>query len=115
KQGQEHVEQHTKQKIAQLFAAGGGSQSNAVMQIAADIFNMPISKPHTSETSGLGAAMCAAVAMGIYPDLNQAVRAMSRTEKVFYPNTINARFYQQRYQHVYKPWVQNLIQLYAAN
>ena len=91
-------EQHTKQKIAQLFAAGGGSQSNAVMQIAADIFNMPISKPHTSETSGLGAAMCAAVAMGIYPDLNQAVRAMSRTEKVFYPNTINARFYQQRYQ-----------------
>ncbi|HNA20127.1 MAG TPA: FGGY-family carbohydrate kinase [Agitococcus sp.] len=115
KQGQEHVEQHTKQKIAQLFAAGGGSQSNAVMQIAADIFNMPISKPHTSETSGLGAAMCAAVAMGIYPDLNQAVRAMSRTEKVFYPNTINARFYQQRYQYVYKPWVQSLIQLYATN
>ncbi|MBK7299561.1 MAG: hypothetical protein IPI79_03635 [Moraxellaceae bacterium] len=47
KDGQVHVEQHTKQKISQLFAAGGGSQSNAVMQTAADIFNMPIYKPHT--------------------------------------------------------------------
>ena len=113
KQGQEHVEQHTKHKISQLFAAGGGSQSDAVMQIAADIFNMPINKPHTSETSGLGAAMCAAVAMGVYPDLPSAVRAMTRTDKVFYPNSLNARFYQRCYQTVYKPWLQSLVQLYA--
>lgn len=113
KDGQVHVEQHTKQKISQLFAAGGGSQSNAVMQTAADIFNMPIYKPHTSETSGLGAAMCAAVAMNLYPDLPSAVRAMSRTDMVFYPNSLQAAFYQRCYQNIYKPWVKSLVELYA--
>ncbi|PTQ89418.1 FGGY-family carbohydrate kinase [Agitococcus lubricus] len=112
KQGQQQVEQQTKQVITQLFAAGGGSQSDAVMQTAADIFNMPINKPHTSETSGLGAAMCAAVGMRIYPDLDTAVAAMSRIDKVFYPNAVHARFYQQCYQHVYLPWLDSLAKLY---
>ena len=112
KDGQTHVEEHTRQKITQLFAAGGGAQSDAVMQTAADIFNMPISKPHTCETSGLGAAMCAAVGMRIYPDFAIAVRAMNRTEKVFYPNAVRAAFYQRCYQQVYQPWLRSLAQLY---
>ncbi len=112
KDGQAHVAECTKQKITTLFAAGGGSQSDAVMQTAADIFAMPISRPHTSETSGLGAAMCAAVGMRIYPDFSSAVRAMSRIDKVFYPNAARADFYDRLYQHVYKPWTQHLITLY---
>ena len=114
KDGQAHVAQCTKQQITTLFAAGGGSQSDAVMQTAADIFAMPINRPHTSETSGLGAAMCAAVGMRIYPDFHSAVRAMSRVDKVFYPNVARADFYQRLYQYVYKPWTKNLAELYAS-
>ncbi len=114
KDGQAHVAQCTKQQITTLFAAGGGSQSDAVMQTAADIFAMPINRPHTSETSGLGAAMCAAVGMRIYPDFQSAVRAMSRVDKVFYPNVARADFYQRLYQYVYKPWTKNLAELYAS-
>jgi sugar (pentulose or hexulose) kinase len=111
KDGQAHVEQCTKQHITRLFAAGGGSQSDAVMQTAADIFAMPINRPHTSETSGLGAAMCAAVGMRVYPDFQAAVRAMSRVDKVFYPNVARARFLSALYINMFinrgqKVWLQ---------
>ena len=57
--------------------------------------------------------MCAAVGMRIYPDFQAAVRAMSRVDKVFYPNVARADFYQRLYQHIYKPWTKSLAQLYA--
>jgi len=38
------------------------------MQLTADIFGMPTARPHTHETSGLGAAIDAAVGLGIHPD-----------------------------------------------
>jgi sugar (pentulose or hexulose) kinase len=37
--------------------SGGGSQSDAAMQITANIFNLPSERPHLYETSGLGAAI----------------------------------------------------------
>ncbi|MBK7299562.1 MAG: hypothetical protein IPI79_03640 [Moraxellaceae bacterium] len=51
--------------------------------------------------------------MNLYPDLPSAVRAMSRTDTVFYPNSLQAAFYQRCYQNIYKPWVKSLVELYA--
>ena len=49
-----------------MFVAGGGSQSDAAMQITADVFGMPASRPHVYDASGLGAAIDAAVAPDSY-------------------------------------------------
>ena len=43
--------------------SGGGSQSDAAMQITANVFNLPCERPHFYETSGLGAAILAAVGL----------------------------------------------------
>ena len=110
--GMHHVTRHTKQPVSMLFAAGGGAQSAAVMQTAANVFGAPIHQPHTHETSGLGAAICAAVGTGIYPDFAEAVRAMSRVERVFYPEAAAAAHYDRLYHHVYRPWVRALADLY---
>ena len=62
--GQERHEQRSGNRISTLRVSGGGSQSDEVMQITADIFNMAVERPHTYETSGLGAAINAAVGIG---------------------------------------------------
>ena len=52
----------------ELRVSGGGSQSPAAVQLTADVFGLPTGRPHTYETAGLGAAIDAAVGLGIHPD-----------------------------------------------
>ena len=72
--------------ITELRVAGGGSQSDAAMQLTADIFGLPVSRPHLYEASGLGAAIDAAVGAEIHQDFNSAVGAMTRLGETFMPN-----------------------------
>ena len=50
--GRERIERRTKVALTELRVSGGGSQSDAAMQLTADIFRLPAMRPHTSETSG---------------------------------------------------------------
>jgi sugar (pentulose or hexulose) kinase len=81
--------------------AGGGSQSHAAMQLTADIFGLPASNPHVYEASGLGAAIVAAVGLGLHPNFTQAVSAMTRTSLTFEPIPANQKIYNELYQRVY--------------
>jgi ribulose kinase len=83
------------------------------MQTAADVFGMAIHRPHTHETSGLGAAICAAVGTGVYPDFPTAVQAMSRVVRIFYPHAERAAVHDRLFQQVYRPWIKSLAELYA--
>ena len=67
REGKERSERRSGKAITELRVAGGGSQSDAAMQITADIFGLPASRPHLYETSGLGAAIDAAVGLGCTP------------------------------------------------
>ena len=73
-------------KITDLRIAGGGSQSNAAMQLTADIFGLPTARPHVYEASGLGAAMDAAVGISIHRDFKSAVSEMTHLGDCFEPN-----------------------------
>jgi sugar (pentulose or hexulose) kinase len=64
REGRERIERRGGSRIERVRVAGGGSQSDAAMQITADVFNLPAERPHLYETSGLGAAMIAAVGLG---------------------------------------------------
>src|SRR5205814_1703973 len=68
REGKERTEKRSGVPIRELRVAGGGSQSDAAMQITADVFGLPASRPHVYEASGLGAAIDAAVGVGIHPD-----------------------------------------------
>ena len=59
--------------LTELRVSGGGSQSPAAVQLTADVFGLPTARPHTYETSGLGAAIDAAVGLGIHPSFEAAV------------------------------------------
>lgn len=112
KEGKERIEKRSGQTIRRLRVAGGGSQSDAAMQLTADIFGLPAERPHTYETSGLGAAIDAAVGLGIHPDFNKAVQAMTRTGRIFEPNPEASALYQRLYQEVYRDMYPRLQPLY---
>jgi sugar (pentulose or hexulose) kinase len=98
----------------ELRVAGGGSQSRAAMQITADIFGLPAARPHVYEASGLGAAMDAAVGVGLHPDFKTAVAEMTRIGEVFEPQPAAQKLYDELYNEVYFKMYGKLRPLYQA-
>jgi sugar (pentulose or hexulose) kinase len=99
-------------RITALRVSGGGSQSDAAMQLTADIFGLPTARPHVYETSGLGAAIDAAVGLQLYPDFASAVAAMTRVGRVFEPIAANCAIYDRLYKQVYRKMYRQLQPLY---
>lgn len=112
KEGLIRIQKKTKINIERLIVSGGGSQSKQAMQMTADIFNMPAEKPHTYETSSLGAAINAAVGMNFYDSFEDAVKNMCRTKEIYTPKVENADIYKQLFKKVYRRMYGKLKPLY---
>jgi sugar (pentulose or hexulose) kinase len=114
REGKERSERRSGIPITELRVAGGGSQSRAAMQITADVFGLPAARPHVYETSGLGAAIVAAVGLGLHSDFAAAVAAMTRVGQTFTPDGAAHAIYDGLYERVYKPLYARLKPLYEA-
>jgi sugar (pentulose or hexulose) kinase len=114
REGKERSERRSRVPITELRVAGGGSQSDAAMQITADVFGLPAIRPHLYETSGLGAAMDAAVGLGLHRDFGAAVREMTRPGRSFEPDPQTHELYDGLYQRVYLRLYRRLKPLYEA-
>jgi sugar (pentulose or hexulose) kinase len=112
KDGLTQTVKRTRIPVTKIIVSGGGSQSRQSMQITADVFNMPILKPHTYETSSLGAAIDAAVGMKFYKDYSSAVNSMTRTGEEFHPDRKNVELYGELYEKVYSKMYKHLQPLY---
>jgi sugar (pentulose or hexulose) kinase len=98
--------------VKRIVVSGGGSQSRQAMQLTADIFNLDTCRPHTFETSSLGAAINAAVGMKFFDDYTAAVGAMTRSGEHFSPDPGNVEIYRQLYEKVYSRMYRHLQPLY---
>jgi sugar (pentulose or hexulose) kinase len=112
REGKERIEKRGGQRIERVRVSGGGSQSDAAMQITANIFNLPSERPHLYETSGLGAAILGAVGLGLHPDFTTAIREMTRIGKVFEPEPEHVKVYDALYRRVYSQMYRQLQPLY---
>lgn len=85
--------------IKAVRAIGGISQkSKLVMQIMSDVIGMPVTVVDCDQACALGAAMLAAVACGIYPDVDSAQKAMGAPEGCTYsPDMVNHELYSKLY------------------
>ncbi|MES2730786.1 MAG: ribulokinase [Bacteroidota bacterium] len=90
--------------IQQVIAIGGvARKSSLVMQTLADVMNVPIKVAQSDQCCALGAAVCAAVAAGIYPNIAEAQQAMSSPYDAEYqPRPAVAEVYQVLYQKYLK-------------
>jgi sugar (pentulose or hexulose) kinase len=112
REGAERTARRSGVPITQLRVAGGGSQSNAAMQITADIFRLPTSRPHVYEASGLGAAIDAAVGLGLHQDFDTAVKEMTHLGETFEPDPRASQVYEALYRQVYLHMYRRLQPLY---
>jgi sugar (pentulose or hexulose) kinase len=103
REGAERLQKRSGVAFTALHASGGGAQSDAALQLSSDVFKHAVGRPHTHETSGLGAAICAAVGLGLHGDTASAVREMTRIQRWFEPQAEAVARYEQLYAEVYTP------------
>lgn len=70
--------------IGRLRVDGGAAMNDLMMQFQADLLNAPVDRPASVETTALGSAYLAGLAVGLFPDLQALVRA-HRIERTFEP------------------------------
>jgi len=112
KEGAIRTEKRNGMKIEKIRVSGGGSQSRTAMQLTADIFNIAAEKPHTYETSALGAAIDAAVGLKAFSDFKSAVNSMVRIGEVFEPIKENTKVYGELFENVYMKMYRQMKPLY---
>ncbi|MEO6549249.1 MAG: ribulokinase [Ferruginibacter sp.] len=83
-----------------LIGIGGvAKKSPFIMQMMANVMNMPIRIHKSEQTCALGAAMFAATAAGIYPKVEDAMVAMGQGfDAEYFPDPLLVEIYEQRYQ-----------------
>jgi sugar (pentulose or hexulose) kinase len=89
--------------IEEYLALGGGSRSDLWCQILADITGIPIQRTAALDATCLGAGILATPAVGWYPDLAAAAKAMVKTERRFKPQPEYQGIYDRLYTEVYRP------------
>ena len=91
-------------EIADFRAVGGGSKSDAWIQICADIMGRPFVRPRITEAGTLGSAIIAGVGGGVFDSYEDGVEAMVRLEQGFEPNPQQQALYESRFENYRRLW-----------
>jgi glycerol kinase len=94
----EAMEQDSGIRLEVLRVDGGMVRNNLLMQFQADILERPVVLPANPETTSLGAAYAAGLAVGFFRDQNELC-AHWRTEKTWTPSMDAAKR-----EHIYRQW-----------
>ena len=70
--------------LSQMRADGGASANGFLMQFQADVLGIPVVRPAVTETTAMGAAYLAGLAVGVWESREQ-VAALWRTDRIFQP------------------------------
>jgi sugar (pentulose or hexulose) kinase len=112
KDGIKAIEKKSKVGIEKIMISGGGSISDEICQISADVFGKQVCKVQTYETSGLGCAIVGFKALNIYTCFEEAVSKMVHETKSFEPNKEANKKYEKIYSRIYKKMYRNLKPMY---
>ncbi len=110
--GLRKIEKKTGVKVETAFVSGGGSKSDIICQLTADMFGITVLRGETNENSSLGAAIIAYIALNEYKDYNDAISKMVRVGKTFTPNKKLNKIYHDIYKHRYKKIYPRLKSIY---
>lgn len=98
-------------KIPELRVDGGAAMNDYLMQFQADILGIDIARAKNLETTALGAAFLAGLAVGYWEDMD-AIKELNETGQLF-----QASMNESRKEKLYKGWKRAVkaTQVYAAN
>lgn len=110
--GMRTMEARRKKKFTSIALGGGGSQSDIVCQITADMFGLPVHRTQSFEAAGFGAAMTVFVGMNVFASWKEARDSMIKNEKPFLPNPANAARYRALYENIFRKAYASVYPLY---
>ena len=84
-------------RFGELVFTGGAAKGRLWPQIMADVLAVPVHVPVVTESSGLGAALCAGVGAGIYSSLGELPASLRARAATFEPDPAAAAGYDERY------------------
>lgn len=82
--------------ITDITCVGGGSRSDVLMQVKADIMDIPVRRLKVEESGTMALAMLCAAACSDYKDIKEAAGAMVKTDISFYPRPRHSGIYKER-------------------
>ena len=82
-----------------LSVCGGQSKSRVFLKDLADLSGMLVRTPDADESTSLGAAVCAAVGLGAYTSIEQAINGMVRLAEKIEPEVGNTELCRRAYQN----------------
>lgn len=82
-------------QLTELRVDGGAAANNLLMQLQADLMGVPVARPAMHETTALGAAYLAGLAVGLWKDLDE-VSARWQMERIFEPSMDPGRVAEMR-------------------
>ena len=80
-----------------LLLLGGGAKSRLWARIRSDCTGLPAQVPALTDTSAMGAAICAAVAGGLQPDLKHCARLVGGIAETIEPDAAARAAYDEAY------------------
>jgi sugar (pentulose or hexulose) kinase len=83
--------------VTDVRLSGGGAGSHTWSQILADVTGATMRVPAGSQFGALGAAIAAAVGIGLYPDYATAVERCVHVERVHEPSPERHALYSERF------------------
>jgi xylulokinase len=90
--------------IEDFRAVGGGSKSEAWLQIVADVMGRPVVRPQINEAGVLGAAIIAGTGCGVFSSLEAGVETMVKLERKFEPDEGKRAQYDERFARYRQLW-----------
>lgn len=110
--GMKTLERQMGTQTKSIYIAGGGSQSDEIAQITANMFGLPVYKTQTSEAAVIGSAALAYVGIGRYEDIFSAIDNMVHIAYEFTPDMDEHKLYKKIYSDVFSKIFDKLKPLY---
>lgn len=108
----EYFEKKNHKHVKEIRISGGGSQSDEICQITADLFGIPVVRVQTFETSLLGAGIAGFLAAKEFTSPEEAVQAMVHRKDIFNPNKEAHKLYNKIFENGYKEMYPRLSPIY---
>jgi sugar (pentulose or hexulose) kinase len=101
REGMDEIVRKTRKKPGYLVLSGGGSNSNELCHIIADVFGMKCYISNEVESSTIGGAMAGFMDLGVFSSAQEAKDNMVPLGECIAPDAANHEIYDELYKKVY--------------
>lgn len=110
--GMKNLEKRMGVQTDEIYVAGGGSRSDEICQITADMFGVPVCRIQTHEAAVIGSSLLAFTGIGRFDTVEEAISSMVHVKDRFIPDRYVHKKYDKIYTQIFSEIFDRLEPLY---